>query len=245
MLKLLKLAIAPVRYPLKLAAFAGAAVVGALAIGDDIEPVRAAVTRIVGATSVHQPAFDPAIAEDPVRELEFLRDLDDGLRPKITKARTLIRKRRAEIEYSRELARFVEERVPAAELATLRGIACSVGEDGAEVPSELSAAGRSWLAYQRKVANLEAELERLLALDGRVEGLYARLDRRRSETQGLVPESLVEPTEEGLRTTPEMGEAEKLLGSVHESLFKALYTLSPELVESDAGLAGSAAPGPQ
>lgn len=241
MLKLLKLAIAPVRYPLKLAAFAGAAVLGAMTLGEEIQPVRAAVSRLIGSTSVHQPAFDPAIAEDPVRELEFLHDLDEGLRPQITEARTLIRKRRAEIEYSRELARFVEQRVPAGELVALRDIASSMGEEAeAQIPSELSAAGRSWLGYQRKVANLEVELERLLILDGRVEALYAKLDRRRGETQGLVPESVVEPVagEEGLRTTPEMSEAEALLGSVHESLFKALYTLSPELVEPAAGTPG-------
>jgi hypothetical protein len=140
----------------------------------------------------------------------------------------MLRRQRADIEYVRELARFVEGRMSADELARARTAAAGSSE---AMPQGLSALGQTWVAHQRRIATLEADLARLLALDSRVAGLYAKLDQRRDEAQGLLPEKS-EP--KARCSTPEVEEVGVLLAGLHERLFKALYALSPALVEPGA-----------
>lgn len=228
MSKLLKLATAPIRYPLRLASLAAVAVVSAVALGDELRPIRAAIGHVVEwVQPASATAFDPDVASNPVKEIEFLRGLEEELDPDMKRARTLLRERRAEIEYLRELSRFLEGRIPEGEIAQLRPL---VGQP-AEAAADLTPTERTWLGYQRKIAALGGELERLMTLEDRVSGLRTQLDQRRAQAQGLLPEPDAPPAGPSkVASSPQMGEAEELLSGVHERLFKALYTLSPALV---------------
>ena len=56
--------------------------------------------------------FDPDVLVSPEKELNLIHSVNDGIEPRLNKARILIRKQGAEIEYLREKCRFIEERVP-------------------------------------------------------------------------------------------------------------------------------------
>lgn len=230
MFKFLKFATAPIRHPVRVIGIAALAVIGAVTLGEQVAPFRHAVGHLLGLVSGDSlAAFRPDTAADPVKEIEFLHSLDKQVTPGLVRARTLLRKRRAEIEYVRELDWFLERRIPDNELAKLRAAV----QTGDAVPEKLDTASQTWFAHQRRIQTLEGELEQLMLLEARVTGLCQKLDQRRKETQGLVvePAAALSATEPAVRRTTEMGEAEKLLSDVHERLFKALFTLSPSLVE--------------
>jgi hypothetical protein len=214
--KLLTILTLPLRIPLRMGAWLAVAAAGALAFGDVVAPVRACVRDgIAWIFPSGESAFDPRAIENPVKELGYLSGLSTQLEPTLNRARTLMRQRRAEIEFSREQARFCEQQLAPEELT-----------------KKMSPAAACWVATQLRIEQQQNELTRLLQLDQRVSLLVARMEQRRKETQGLVPNAtstagtLPGPSPH----TPEVGEAEQLLTDVHEKLFKALYTISPALV---------------
>jgi hypothetical protein len=168
--------------------------------------------------------FDPAVSEDRVKELALIDRVGADLRPKFQQAEMLVRKQRTEIEYLAELSEMIEARLTPESLGALRA---ALETDA--TPAELGPDGAQWLTCQRRVAALERERERVLQLRERVAGLYARLDERRDATLGLVPRELAE----GKLAVTEADEAERLLSTIHERLFKTLYAIDPELVASD------------
>jgi len=232
MSKILMLLTAPIRYPLKLAVLAAVGLAGAVALGDYVQPVRAVVSKgvhwVIPST---RSDFDPSIAESPVKELEYLQGLDSDLKPSLVRARTLIRQRRAEIEFTREQARFCEQQLSCEELTALRSLVTKP-ETTSQNTAKLAAAAQGWVAAHARIERLQEELNRLLQLDQRVVMLLDRMNKRRQETQGLVPTASTTPDllAGAAHKTPEISEAEQLLAGVHERLFKALYTISPTLV---------------
>ncbi len=230
--KLLAVLTLPLRIPLRLFALAVVAAVGAIALGDAAAPVRAFVDDgVAWLMPADDAAFDPRAVESPTKELDYLSLLDSRIEPTLTRARTLMRQRRAEIEFSREQARFCEQQLAPEHLVQLRTL---VAQEGAMPDTKsMSPAAACWVATQYRILRQQDELNRLLQLDQRVSLLVARMEQRRKETQGLVPNapSTAEALPGTPPRTPQIGEAEQLLTDVHEKLFKALYTISPALVE--------------
>jgi hypothetical protein len=230
--KLLTILTLPLRIPLRLGAWVAVVVAGAVALGDVVAPVRACVRDgVTWLLPGGGSEFDPRATESPAKELTYLAGLNTRLEPTLTRARTLMRQRRAEIEFSREQARFCEQQLAPEEMMRLRGL---VAQPGTSPDTKtMSPAAACWVATQLRIEQQQDELNRLLQLDQRVSLLVARMEQRRKETQGLVPTatSTAEALPGRTPNTPEIGEAEQLLTEVHEKLFKALYTISPGLVD--------------
>lgn len=229
--RLLAVLTLPLRFPLRAGAWSAVAVGAAVALGDLVAPVRAGVSdAIAWAFPGAGSEFDPRATESPTKELSYLAGLNTRLEPTLTRARTLMRQRRAEIEFSREQARFCEQQLAADEIVRLRELVATHGT--APDTKAMSPAAACWVATQVRIEQQQNELNRLLQLDQRVSLLVARMDQRRKETQGLVPNapSTAAALSGTQPRTPEVGEAEHLLTEAHERLFKALYTISPALV---------------
>ncbi len=225
---------APLRVPLKLVGAGVLVGAGAVAFGDYGTSIRSTVSQWVGLSSwLDEDAFDPGLVGNPDKELDFLRQVRDQLEPKVGRAKALIRKHQAEISYLRELTKFVERRIPQAELALWNADATPVAKLTASADTENpSPELRTWLGYQERIGALQDSLANLAGLIGRVDALNNRLDSRREQTLGLVSDDQLPSGERRPRVqvAPELAEAEQLLSDAHETLFKALHALDPELV---------------
>jgi len=183
--------------------------------------------------------FDPQILERPEKELDLIQAINKDVRPRLRRAHILIRKQQAEIEYMKEKCLFLEHHVPRdkeetrspGEIFTQLAAAIEAGtisKDEREFFNSIG--GQTYVALHNRIRTSEESLQRLFGLGERVDFLQDRLEERRLATLEYCPERI--PSSEDRRVViREIEEAKDLLEGVHETLFKTVYTLSPEALE--------------
>jgi hypothetical protein len=201
---------------------------------------KAAITRLTTSRDDH---FDPRILLFPEKELDLIRSVDDDVQSRLRRAQILIRKQQAEVEYLREKSRFIESHVPreendarsAEQVLSQLAAAIEKGDSVSDQDRELfnNVNGPAWLALRNRSAASEESLQELLSLNGRIQFLRERLEKRRMATLQYVPvnhEERIPSADERTVVVPEIAEARHLLEGVHETLFKTVYALDPGLV---------------
>jgi hypothetical protein len=189
--------------------------------------------------------FDPQVLVSPEKELDLIAKIRDRIAPDVERAQCLRRQENAELDYLKEKAKLIEERVPRGDNETRS--AGQILEDLANAISSNSASaadrelfedlgGPAWALLRKRASALKASLEELTALNDRVLRLQEQLDKKRQMTLRFVPEQCKSQTRSpatdvGKPTFPEIEEMRTLLEQSHENLFKGLHALDAGLLD--------------
>jgi hypothetical protein len=189
--------------------------------------------------------YDPQVALNPVRELEAIDSVRDETDPRLRKVEARIREVRGELFWLAEKSRLIEARVGAQDSngetsVCLDELAKAAACEGAsaEVKERFNRlGGPQFVALRERRKALEAGLSDLLRYQGRVDELRGKLETRRVATLRLAPRGAEELQPRPAILFPEVEEVRQELESIHEVLAKAVYSLAPELLQSNAKVA--------
>ena len=187
--------------------------------------------------------FDPEILERPEKELDLIQTVNNSVQPKLKKAQILIRKQQAQIAYMREQCEFMKMKVrpdendtrPVEQILSELAVAVQDGTLSEKQRKLYQSVGQTWIALQNRIEISTQSLQELFALETRINFLQGKLDERRLATLRYVPERI--PCSD-VRTVviEDIEEAQNLLQDVHETLFKTVVSLNPEMLKDTHAL---------
>ncbi|UCD57973.1 MAG: hypothetical protein JSV16_02340, partial [Candidatus Hydrogenedentota bacterium] len=186
---------------------------------------------------------DPDILDRPEKELDLIQSINNKVRPRLKKAKILIRKQQAQIAYMREQCEFLQMKVrpdendsrSAEQILSELAVAVQDGTVSTEQRKLYEKVGQTWIALQNRIEISKQSLQELFALEARIIFLQDKLDERRLATLRYVPERI--PSSD-TRTVVirDIEEAHNLLQEAHEALFKTVVSLNPELLKETKAL---------